>query len=318
MRTTIVALAALVALGAASPQAARSWDATGHMAVADIAYQKLTPKTRAAVNLLLRHHKAYATWLAEKPAGYGDTGRYIFERAATWPDEIRGTADSRPIWHYIDIPVAAPGYALSEADKLIVKPNAVTQIVAESGVLHSAKASDSDRATALSWVEHLVGDIHQPLHAASYFSAQFPKGDRGGNSIRLKSADLAGDPIEMAAHPKNLHALWDVILGTSRDPAQIDSLAAQLEAPQFARSQFPQIAQHKTAEAWAVESNTLARNVAYADGRLPMKPDGAKAQATLPAGYIANARRVADRQIAVAGLRLADLLNSTKFPTAAK
>lgn len=315
MRRILSIVAAFAAIGFGAP-AARAWDATGHMTAADIAYHNLTPKTRVAVNALLQRHEAYASWVTAMPAGYTDKARYVFERAATWPDEIRGTAQNRPIWHYIDIPVIAPGYAPNPAATLIVKPNVVTQITAEAALLRDPKAADSDRAIALSWVEHLVGDIHQPLHAASYFSAQFPKGDRGGNGIHLHSADYAADPIETAAKPRNLHALWDCLLGTTRDPSDIAKIAAPLETREFARKKFPQIARDKTPASWAAESNSLARAVAYDSGHLVLTPEGDHAAASLPAGYIANAHRVADRQIALAGLRLADLLNRMKFPEA--
>jgi len=46
---------------------------------------------------------------------------------------------------------------------------------------------------------HLVGDLHQPCHAFTLFSEQFPNGDRGCNSIKLKNKKDA----------KSLHAVWD-------------------------------------------------------------------------------------------------------------
>ena len=49
--------------------------------------------------------------------------------------------------------------------------------------LTSAKAADVDRARALRFLTHFVGDLHQPLHAAELFSAQFPDGDVGGNGV---------------------------------------------------------------------------------------------------------------------------------------
>ncbi len=169
------------------------------MAVAGIAYDHLTPKTKAAVDALLMRQKDYGLWISEMPAGYTDKARFAFMKAATWPDDIRKTPDDRPIWHYIDLPVIAPGYTPDPVALLPVKPNAETQIGAETTLLSSSTATDGERAIALCWVEHLVGDIHQPLHTASLYSPAFPKGDRGGNSENLSAAQVKDDPIEKEA-----------------------------------------------------------------------------------------------------------------------
>ena len=51
-------------------------------------------------------------------------------------------------------------------------------------VLADPNASDSDKGKYLSWLFHLVGDAHQPLHAATLCIADlFPEGDHGGNWI---------------------------------------------------------------------------------------------------------------------------------------
>jgi hypothetical protein len=296
------------------PPSARAWNGPGHMAVAEIAYDNLKPKTRANVDALLLRHKDYAKWMADMPAGFPNKSLYAFERAATWPDDVRKTDDDRPIWHYVDVPVIAPGYKPDPIAIMPVTPNAETQITVESGLLSDTKTADGDRAVALCWVEHLVGDIHQPLHTASLFSAQFPKGDKGGNSDLLAPNAVAGDPVETVADPHNLHALWDDMLGKSRDPQDIQKIVTRLEGPDFARKKFPQIGKHKTVHDWVLESNALARDVVYVGGNIPLTPDGEKADVTLPAGYLPAAHALADRQIALAGLRLADLLNATRFP----
>ena len=304
------ALAGLVLLGLAAPRAS-AWNGTGHMVVADIAYDHLTPKTKASVDALLQKHRDYALWMSEMPAGDTDKGRFAFMKAATWPDDIRGTPDSRPIWHYIDLPVIAPGYTPNPEALLIVTPNAETQIAAESALLDTHAASDGDRAVALCWVEHLIGDIHQPLHDSSLFSAQFPKGDKGGNDESLAPGAIDADPLETAAHAHGLHSLWDDMLGNSHDPAEIQKITATLETPAYGRSAFPQLTQHTQVHEWVVEGNALAQKYVYVNETLPMAPTGdEKTEVTLPAGYLDTAHKIADQQIALAGLRLADTLNA--------
>lgn len=314
----LAAASALLCAGLAlTPSPVRAWNSTGHMTVADIAYDHLTPATRARVDALLQRHRDYALWMSEMPAGYTDRARFAFMKASTWPDDIRKTPDDRPIWHYSDIPIVAPGYTADPIALLPVKPNAETQIVAESAALGSPAGTDAERAVDLCWVEHLVGDVHQPLHATSYYSALFPKGDKGGNAETLAPDAVAADPLLTAARPRKLHSLWDDLLGASLDPADIQKYAAALETPAYARKTYPQLATGKTVHAWLLESNALAQSTVYQNSALPMTPgEGTLVTVTLPPGYLAAAHSVANRQIALAGFRLADTLNALSIPAA--
>ena len=308
-------LIALVALLFAQIHIVYAWNATGHMVVADIAYDRLSPRAKKGIDTLLQRHRDYALWMSQMPAGYADRARFAFMKAATWPDDIRHTPDDRPAWHYIDIPVIAPGDKPDPTALTIPVPNVQTQILLETQLLTSKRATDADRAIALCWVEHLVGDIHQPLHDATFFSPLFPQGDRGGNDETLPVGAAPGDQLEARPRPKKLHALWDDLLGQTQDPAQIQTLAAALETPAFARKTYPQIANHKSVAAWAKEGNILAQNIAYQHGLLPMTQTGnSQAQVTLPPGYLDTAQHLARRQIALAAWRLADLLNAQTYP----
>jgi len=297
------------------PVPAHAWNSTGHMTVADIAYDALTPKTRAAVDALLARQRDYGLWVSQMPAGYTDRARYAFMKAATWPDDIRKTPDDRPTWHYIDIPIIAPGYTPDPNALLIVKPNAETQIAAETALLTTLTATDAERGVALCWIEHLVGDVHMPLHDAALFSPLFPTGDRGGNSESLAAGAVASDPLESQANPHKLHALWDDVLGNTQNPREIEKFAAGLEAPAFRRNTYPQIPAHPGLHEWIVEGSVLARQHVYNNLNLQFTPTGdGKAVVTLPNGYLPNMHVVGSRQIALAGLRLADLLNAQTFP----
>ena len=76
------------------------------------------------------------------------------------------------------------------------------------------ESSDSrDRAVALSWIIHLVGDLHQPLHCASRFNADFPDGDQGGNLFVIQPSD--------SVRQIKLHAFWDAALGSSKSVSTI-------------------------------------------------------------------------------------------------
>lgn len=84
------------------------------------------------------------------------------------------------------------------------------------------KRSDSDneaKSMALRLLIHFMGDVHQPLHDANLFSEEFPKGDKGGNDIKIKYHYGAS----------NLHSVWDTVLysyhKTVKRPFTTDSFA---------------------------------------------------------------------------------------------
>jgi len=37
----------------------------------------------------------------------------------------------------------------------------------------------------LTWLIHLVGDVHQPLHCVARITKGDPEGDKGGNDVKL-------------------------------------------------------------------------------------------------------------------------------------
>lgn len=81
---------------------------------------------------------------------------------------------------------------------------------------------ESERAIAQCWIVHLVADAHQPCHAGSlYVEDVFPEGDRGGHEIKTKQS-------------KNLHALWDGLLGPKWDEGDLDRRAREMPKVELA------------------------------------------------------------------------------------
>ena len=194
-------------------------------------------------------------------------------------------------WHFIDHPYAPSGLPSKPPPAV----NAETQIVRMRAALRST-ASDDIKSYDIAWLAHLVGDIHQPLHAISRFTAQHPGGDAGGNLVRF--CDTLCDA------PTNLHAYWDNLMGEQTDIAAIHTLAAAL------LTQPEPVGETNTdVAAWSKLSAELAKHFVYAwpidTGSNPQtkfspRPDSA---------YEAQAHNVARRQILLAGYRLAYLLN---------
>ena len=126
----------------------------------------------------------------------------LFMLAAVWPDDIKfdhnymresksdtrvsrniGYADKlvHPTWHYTDQPFSDDGTALIQPPAV----NAQERIELFRETLAS-NASDNVKLYDSVWLEHLIGDVHQPLHAAKRFATAFKSGDGGGNSVLLK------------------------------------------------------------------------------------------------------------------------------------
>ena len=301
MRLCLAILALAVAL-AATP--ARAWNDHGHMLVAAIAWDQLTPATRARVGQLLALNPWPVGGINDAPAEAAAEARFM--QAATAPDAIKGYRvdfiddgdragvardpgrntgfDDRAMhkyWHFVDLPFSPDGTPVLPPPSI----NAQERIGLFRRVLAS-DAPDALKAYDLVWLLHLVGDIHQPLHATTRFTQDAPQGDAGGNLVKLC----------LRRCRDNLHAFWDGAAGTSRSVRETLRHAVAM----------PPAAPGPAAEAaWAEESLQAAIAYAYAapvgPSLGPWTPDEA---------YIAQAHAAAEARVALAGARLARLLNT--------
>lgn len=242
----------LLALAAAAGYTtANAWGADGHRLIAEAAEARLSEEARAEVHRLLALE-------AEQS----------LSAIATWADEARNRATAP--WHYV----------LMEED--CSEPRACRQgacvvaaIEAQADAVRSS-ASDADRLRALKFLVHLVGDIHQPLHAGA-------GNDRGGNLVQLRTWGKGS----------NLHTLWDSEL-IRRRPGGLAQLRGDIQ------SALPEIpAARLDPAAWAQESC----RVATAAGFYP-------ASRVVGESYAAEQDRVLVEQLARAARRLGELLNA--------
>jgi hypothetical protein len=299
-RLLLTAATATVMLTPRIATESRRWNVTGHSVIAAIAWNHLTPIARAKVVALLRSGPPEAHFGDLEPtSGTPDErARQLFVVASTWSDVIRNRAIAqhaydRPAWHYAD-------YFWKEKDGKIESlpemgpgvENAVERIRALRAVL-AARGADSSRAVALAWIEHLVGDIHQPLHASTRVTPDLPKGDRGGNDFRL------------GGNPNSLHAYWDDILDIVAPPdgdrgAGVDRWANVIEQ-RLPMSSFTTAELDAGVDVWVRESVEISQRVLY--------PPTLAEHAVPGADYRKTADAVAEKRIALAGYRLAVLLN---------
>ena len=273
------------------------WDGAGHMVIAADAFRQLSPELKAQSFEVLKAHPDYAEWAkAYHPNPEFDLAAYVFMRGSTWPDELRGTGSEydHPEWHFIDYPLKPPFFPL-EPDP--TPTNDVLFGIAQcEETLSDTNAAAQLRAVYLSYLIHLIADMHQPLHCASLFTSEYPDGDRGGNDFYVK---LPGRNEGV-----RLHGIWDGLLGTLPNPQEQWKYAVKIDA-EYPRRALPELKKYTTPKAWSLESRDLAIEKAYLHGRLKgsTSPDSAP---SLPLGYLQAAKAVAQRQAALAGDRLAD------------
>jgi hypothetical protein len=273
-----------------------AWDGAGHMAIAAEAFRQLSPELKAQAFDVLKAHPEYARWAqGYHPNPNFDLAAYVFMRSSTWPDDIRrsGSPYDHPNWHFIDYPLVPPMFPPEPGPK--PTDDILFGISQCEATLGDTNAEPELRAAYLSWLIHLVGDIHQPLHCASLFTTnEYPRGDRGGNDFYVKP-DQRG---------VRLHGIWDGLLGTVANPQTQWKYALTIEA-QYPQSALPELTAHITPKEWSLESRALAIQKAYLNGELKGGTNADSAP-SLPEGYTKAAKAVAERQGALAGYRLAD------------
>ena len=247
-------------LALALPLTAQAWGPEGHRAAAAIAGDRLCPAAMAQIELLL--------------------GDMTLAEASLWPDRIRGEArwaHTRD-WHYVNIGDDAPFDTLVEGEP--GHGQLLRAIRKNFLLLGDAGAPLVARGEALSFVLHLVADLHQPLHVGR-------SEDRGGNTI-----DVSFD-----GQVTNLHRLWDGVLLRS----------AGLRQDDYRRSLEPLVLlgagdwERGTLEDWAEESRRLRPWLYDFDTRrrVPL----------ISKRYAETGRQLTALRVAQAGVRTAWLLN---------
>lgn len=289
-----------------APTAARAWSVGGHMVTGAIAYDLLKrddPVALREILTLLRANPLYDRMWKERLVGIpaDEQDVYLFMLAARWADDVRHNRDyDHPTWHYIGTGFVAPGEPPSVKLPKVAVPNALTELARNARLARTAPDS-VDRVVAALWVFHLVGDIHQPLHACSRVTAQMPEGDRGGNRFYIR--------VKPGNRPISLHKYWDDLLVGSARFRNVRNRATELRLrPEFAREKLTELADTQP-EIWARESLDLAVRVVHQNGRLRGGMGELSAE-LLPAGYAETAKATAERRAVLAGYRLAHLLRS--------
>ena len=268
---------------------AHAWGPTGHRVVAEIAQRHLTPAAQAKVSSLLE-------------------GRTLAD-VANWPDDLRSDPrfDKYKPLHFATVKDGVTSYQKSvkaPCGDVVVAIDAIIAFLRTGSreSLYAVKAlSDKtdgtgqaacnpqeteplSKAQALSFLVHLMGDLHQPLHVGGT--------DQGGNAVKVNWMDR---------WKSNLHSTWDD------------------EIVDFERFDYTQYARFLDHASEADAKRWLAGNtISYADEAVAMRsklyvfPDdsGKPAVHLISYKYIGAQRERMREQLLKGGLRLAAVLNS--------
>ena len=257
------------------PRHATAWGDEGHEIIALVAEQYLDPATRSEMGAMLAADTdsltahdivSEATW-ADR---YRDSDR----------DGVRQRYEGTREWHFIDIELDSPNLdwacyghprlpAEVPASSGPAKACVVDKIEQFRAELGNSATAPAERLVALKFLLHLVGDMHQPLHAADDH-------DAGGNRKQVTAAGFGA---------RNLHHVWDIefVERLGSDPKAV---AVRLVAG--ISDEQRQGWSHGTAADWAMESFAVARHSAY--GMLPVP--GADGVYALPPGYLDTAAQL--------------------------
>jgi len=292
-------IATITILITALPATLFAWGDDGHEIIGVIAYSRLAPAAKRRVDQLLKDDK--------DPLTAGD-----FVSRTTWADKFRDSDrnstrlryNATRNWHFVDIEVADGDLAAACANhpKLPAgmpasagpeKACAVDKIDQFAAELRNASLAKAEQLLALKFLLHLIGDLHQPLHAAD-------RKDRGGNDVAV----LFGD----RSVPDNLHAYWDTYLVQKLgDDVRAVAVALNLKIGKATAQDWAK----GTATDWARDSFRRAKSVVYnfAAESTVTNTHGVQIQ-RLNTAYESRALPTVREQLSKAGVRLAMVLNN--------
>jgi hypothetical protein len=220
-------------------------------------------------------------------------GNHSLASIASWADEVRPQRDETYNWHFVDIPMSAAAFDDSRdcflpRDRHAGAATDHQNCVVDRITIFAKALANGDNGRqqeALKFVVHFVGDIHQPFHAIGEA--------RGGNGIHISMFGTTNCPFQGRSEPCNLHAAWDdgLIHHTGRTQGQYEALIRNLIAEQHLDA-----GELGTPEGWANESHKLAEKAWVDQG------------GSIDERYYQREITVINRQLALAAVRLADLL----------
>jgi hypothetical protein len=236
------------------------WGLTGHRVIAGIAEQRLNDQGKKMVKELL-----------------GDS---TLPEVSNYMDFIKSSDSYKYLetYHYVNIPDEGT-YDTAQRNP---HGDVVKAICFYYNKLRSTKRSRSERQQALKFLTHLVGDIHQPLHARK-------KEDMGGLLVKVKWFGKTTD----------LHKMWDEEIIDSQKLSYTEYIS-------FIYKPVPEIAEWEKATLLDyINEDMVAITQIYSN----LDSYKFKKSYSLSYRYIYDNLELVNKRLLQAGVRLAVLIN---------
>jgi hypothetical protein len=284
-----LAFAGLACFGAMH-NSAHAWGSEGHRVTGLVASELLTPKTRLKLNQIIEG--------SGSPEGLADMTLYMDINRKELSEKVPGSEK----WHYDNQPVCK---TLTFGQYCPKGECASAKIPELFRKLKDTATPKEDRVQALRFLVHMVGDIHQPLHAAD-------DGDLGAN--------LKFVLIPESDQGRRLHGVWDtdIVKRALRGSNEGDYAKELIKKyrEQIAKWQSGSINENTSIKVrdWMNESHSLSKLVTY--NNLPNFSCGKEWESTivtpvqLSEYYMTAAAATVPAQLAKAGARIALILNA--------
>jgi hypothetical protein len=293
----IVAVAASISLGLCGPT--RAWGPEGHDIVAKAAYALLSKKAQQHFDAILKAGGGIKDQYDDKGQTQNCQANTITQ-LANWSDCVRYGGPYAYTYenHFDDIPLC-PKPGAKKADYCNdMKQCASMTLPQWIAKLKAAGTSDHDRAVALAMVVHIVGDLHQPLHASN-------NNDTGGNSVTVSVTPPGANP---KTYSTKLHKAWDGDVVKAVFPSEANGVQTITTAAKAILNSSD--AKSTDFDAWATGTHSYAVG-AYGKLTPPItcKSGEAGAHAINPDYFTNFSNDTVSKQLALAAARLANVLS---------
>lgn len=286
---------------------AYAWGPQGHETIATVARDILAernPKAASEIYTIIREDNLLTVYTPKKsaknplPKARQCSVRTIAQ-LANWPDCVRNSdryAYSSS-FHYDDVARCPPGGALPPKSTYCSKGKCGSAALAGFvAVLKDKTAPSRKRSEALSFVVHIVGDLHQPMHAVDNGN------DQGGNGVSIgiqPGAFQRGN-----GNAAKLHSLWDGDL--VEEAVGLNIKAGITKVRQLADGGASDWASLDP-DGWVLESHLKAENAYAKLTKPPVCEAGAVDGGKVTASYVSENAAVVEARLAAA-VRLAAVL----------
>lgn len=318
-----------------------SWNATAHEVIAQIAWDNMTPTTKQSVAKLL-----------SVPINYpGNANLSVqtssFQASSLWVlgiDSMSWQSGSQKAFyaslHTLNMNTllsqnTSPStlsrnygnaYMSSNGDNLAYAIESAEKVLSSQTTI-----SNSNKAIALRYLIHLVGDITQPFNVSNPFINS--QNTQNGTKILLQTpVMLTGVDTKQDS---NLYALWNdaggavfymsdstALADSPLYTAQIAQSAQNIESQYSSDSRANYLISLADVKSWAVQTNSLAVTALLNGGKTPAYnfqngDTSGKIVIYNDKNYTQFVENSSKQQIYVAGMRLANVLNAIYDPTRA-